>query len=66
MNTWDPGKPMAEIINLNKVRKMREKAESEDQAKQNRITFGRKKNEKKTDAQNRSKQSKDLDDRKLE
>ena len=39
------GKPMADIINLNKARKARAKAEKEAIAAQNRITFGRTKAE---------------------
>jgi Domain of unknown function (DUF4169) len=41
------GKPMtADIVNLNKFRKAREKAEAEKQAQENRVRFGRTKEEK--------------------
>ncbi|MGK2229295.1 MAG: hypothetical protein ACI9GK_003143 [Devosia sp.] len=38
--------PMAEIINLQKVRKQRARADKAEQAEQNRIKFGRTKAEK--------------------
>ena len=41
----------AEIVNLNKFRKAREKAEDEKRAEQNRVRFGRTKAEKETVAQ---------------
>ena len=57
---------MAEIINLNKVRKKRDKATSETRASQNRVAFGQKKSVKKVNKDDRSKQSKKLDDHKLD
>ncbi|MFT3732098.1 MAG: DUF4169 family protein [Hyphomicrobium sp.] len=51
----------AEIINLNKVRKARERAEREKEAQENRLKFGQSKSERSiSDAQRRKTQS-DLD-----
>lgn len=41
-----PGKPMAEIINLRKARKAKERTAAEMQAEQNRAKFGQTKQEK--------------------
>ncbi|MEQ1671600.1 MAG: DUF4169 family protein [Hyphomicrobium sp.] len=41
----------AEIVNLNKFRKAREKAEDEKRAEQNRVRYGRTKAEKEQSAQ---------------
>lgn len=41
----------ADIVNLNKFRKAREKAEDEKRAEQNRVRFGRTKTEKELSAQ---------------
>lgn len=40
------GKPMAEIINLRKARKAKERSSAEKQAEENRIRFGQTKQEK--------------------
>ncbi len=63
---WEVDTSMADIINLNKVRKSREKAARESQAKQNRVSFGQKKAEKKVIRDDVLKKSKELDDRKLD
>ena len=57
---------MGDIINLNKARKDRDKTTRSARAKQNSVTFGQKKSEKKTNAGNRAKQSQKLDDHKLD
>jgi len=57
---------MADIINLNKARKIRAKAAMEDRASQNRVIHGRKKEQKEADEARRKKHSKELDGRKLD
>jgi len=57
---------MADIINLNKARKGRNKVARDARAKQNRVTFGQTKAEKKATAQALKKQSRGLDGRKLD
>lgn len=49
---------MTPPINLNKVRKAKEKAEAEQRAKENRAKFGRTKAEKKLEAAKAEKQAK--------
>jgi len=56
---------MGDIINLNKARKNRDKSVKETQAKQNRLTYGQKKSEKKSGQSSRAKASKELDNHKL-
>ncbi|CUW39748.1 conserved protein of unknown function [Magnetospirillum sp. XM-1] len=57
---------MAEIVNLNKVRKARAKAEAEETAKANRVRFGRTRQEKEAARQQEEKLSRDLDGKKLD
>ena len=57
---------MADIINLNKARKARDKAIKETQAEQNRVVYGRKKSEKTASKDDARKQSLKLDDHKLD
>ena len=45
---------MADIVNLNKVRKAKSKADKAQTAEQNRVKFGRTKAEKQRDAQHRA------------
>ena len=51
----------AEIVNLNKFRKTREKASKERDSEENKIRFGRTKAEKKAEEKARIKSEKDLD-----
>lgn len=57
---------MADIINLNKARKQRQKAAREQQAAENRIRFGRTKAEKQLDAARAEAEARKLDGLKLE
>lgn len=57
---------MAEIINLNRARKNRAKAADLARAAQNRITYGRSKDEKRIAETERARALKDLDGKKLE
>lgn len=57
---------MAEIINLNRARKARAKAETAAQADANRAKFGRTKAEKQLDQAEAERQAKLLDDSKRE
>ena len=55
----------AEIINLNKVRKARERAEAEKKADANRVRFGRTKAEKEATASEERAKDRVLDDAQL-
>lgn len=57
---------MAEIINLNRARKAREKAASKLQAETNRLTFGRTKLERKTTAKQAERDKAHLDGHRLD
>ncbi len=57
---------MAEIVNLNKYRKARERAESARRSAENRILHGRTGTEKTSDARAESQQQKKLDGERLE
>lgn len=57
---------MAEIVNLNKARKARAKAEAEETARNNRIRFGRTRLEKEAARREEEKLSRDLDGKKLD
>lgn len=57
---------MAEIVNLNKVRKARAKVEAEETAKANRVRFGRTRQEKEVARQQEDKLSRELDGKKLD
>lgn len=52
---------MAEIINLRRVRKQRARQEAEQQAQQNRVTFGRTKAERSLTEAERDKAARTLD-----
>ncbi|KTD34810.1 hypothetical protein Lmor_1343 [Legionella moravica] len=57
---------MADVINLNKKRKAKNKVEKEKKASENRIKFGRTKIEKQLDQQDFERQQRHLDGHKLE
>lgn len=57
---------MAEIINLNRFRKAKAKAEDARKAEANRAKFGRTKADKQADAKTQEQQARDLDGKKLE
>lgn len=57
---------MGEIVNLNKVRKARAKAEAEKTAHDNRIRFGRTKAEKEAARREAERDRSDLDGKKLD
>lgn len=57
---------MADIVNLNRFRKMRLKEEREKTAEENRIRFGRTKAEKLRDRQDAERREADLDGKKVE
>jgi len=56
---------MGDVVNLNRFRKQKNKAESVKQADANRQSFGRSKTEKKRDSQDKARTEKDLDGKKL-
>jgi hypothetical protein len=56
---------MGEVINLNRFRKARAKADAEKQAEENRISFGRSKAEKTQDIRERDRNDQDFDGKKL-
>ena len=57
---------MAEIVNLNKYRKARERAESAQRSAENRIVHGRTGAERASDAQAESRQQNKLDGERLD
>lgn len=57
---------MGEIVNLNKARKARNKAEARRTADANRLTFGRTKVERQTTQQERDRDAARLDGHKLD
>lgn len=57
---------MAEIVNLNKARKARAKAEAEETARNNRVRFGRTRQEKEAARREEERLSRDLDGKKLD
>lgn len=57
---------MAEIINLNKKRKAKLRLEKEKKASENRIKFGRTKQEKQLDKKENERNERHLDGHKLE
>lgn len=57
---------MAEIINLNKRRKTKIRMEKEKKASENRIKYGRTKQEKQIDRQENERSERHLDGHKLE
>lgn len=56
---------MAEIVNLRRVRKQRARQDAEAQAAQNRLTFGRTRNERLATEVARDKAARDLDGHRL-
>lgn len=52
----------AEIVNLNKFRKARDKVAHDQAAEENRVRFGRTKSEKRSDEQSRKQAEKHLDE----
>lgn len=57
---------MAEVINLNRVRKARKRAEDARLAEENRARFGRSKVEKTVREKEGTRQAKDLDGKKID
>jgi len=57
---------VATIVNLNRLRKHRERAEAERRAAEHRARFGRTKEERKRDLWEGARAKRDLDDRRLE
>jgi hypothetical protein len=57
---------MADLINLNKKRKAKIRVEKEKKASENRIKFGRTKQEKRLEKQDKERSERLLDDHKLE
>lgn len=57
---------MGEIVNLNKVRKAKVKAEAEETARNNRVRFGRTKAEKEAARRDADRDRSDLDGKKLD
>ncbi len=56
---------MGEVINLNRFRKARAKAEEAKQAEENRVQYGRTKTEKLQSASDKERTDSDLDGKKL-
>ena len=57
---------MGEVVNLNKARKVRDKAEARRAAEANRLTFGRTKAERQTTQKERDRDTAKLDGHKLD
>ncbi len=57
---------MAEVINLNRVRKARERAADARQAEENRSKFGRGRQQKRREELEADRKARDLDGKKLE
>jgi hypothetical protein len=57
---------MGEVINLNRFRKQRTRAEDEKQAAENRVAFGRTKAERTVNAKGKRKAQADLEGKKLD
>ncbi|MEX0303884.1 MAG: DUF4169 family protein [Leisingera sp.] len=55
---------MAEIVNLNRFRKQKKRAEKQAQADRNAVTFGRKKADKELDKARNTQEVRRLDDHK--
>lgn len=54
------------IVNLNRFRKQRRRTEAETQATENRIRFGRRKEEREQVSRERERAKKELDNKRLE
>ena len=57
---------MADIVNLNRVRKAKKRSDDERRAEENRIRFGRTKAEKQRDAAEAERTVRDLDGKKID
>ena len=57
---------MGEVVNLNKARKARDKAQAKRAADANRLTFGRTKAERQTTKKERDRKAEKLDGHKLD
>ena len=57
---------VADVVNLNKARKARAKAEAEETARNNRVRFGRNRQEKEAASRETERQSRDLDGKRLD
>lgn len=57
---------MADIVNLNRARKAKQRAEAERQAAENRVRFGRTKAEKQRDSKEKRLLDAEMDGKKLE
>ena len=57
---------MADIINLNKVRKLKARTEAEKRAAENRVRFGRSKEEKQRELNQTAEAAKKLDGHRLD
>ena len=56
----------AMITNLNQYRKKRQRAEAETQAKENRVRFGRSKEERTAELRERERAKKEIEDKRLD
>jgi hypothetical protein len=54
------------IVNLNQYRKKRRRAEAEERAKENRILFGRGKEERSRELRERERADKEIEDKRLD
>lgn len=57
---------MGDVVNLNQIRKRRERAVAEQRAKENRVQFGRSKEDRIKAARESDKVQRELDEKKLE
>lgn len=57
---------MAEIVNLNRYRKKRDKETGLKEAAENRVRYGRSKGERRKDRHEATKAAQDLDDKRLD
>ena len=57
---------MGDVVNLNRFRKLRDRAQREKEAEENRIRFGRTKAEKNRDHRIQERDALDLDGKKLD
>jgi hypothetical protein len=64
--TTEAKSAMATVVNLNRVRKQRQRAEAERRAAENRIAFGRTKDERQKAARERQRLETDLEGKRLD
>lgn len=57
---------MGDVVNFNKVRKARAKVEAEEKARNNRVAFGRTKQEKEAARQEAEKRARELEGKRLD